>query len=108
DDTPEHAKRGYKMTVTIAMANDYNGYIASYRDYMNHDHYRKALTAWGPHASDYYATRLSQMGRLLKGDPGSAATVDGQTDPPKADPAWAPRVAKEVADQAAEEAKVRA
>src|SRR6185503_15915457 len=40
---------GYKLTVTIAMANDYNGYIASYREFMNHDHYRKSLTGWGPH-----------------------------------------------------------
>ena len=45
---------GYRMTVTIAMANDYNGYIATYRDYMGRDHYRKALTGWGPHSSDYY------------------------------------------------------
>jgi hypothetical protein len=90
------------------MANDYNGYIASYREYMDHDHYRKALTGWGPHSSDYYATRLSQMGRALKGDADSLAKIDGQTDPTKVDPAWAPMVAKEVADQAAEDAKVRA
>ena len=42
----------------IAMANDYNGYIATYREYQRGDHYRKALTAWGPHSSDYLATRL--------------------------------------------------
>ena len=90
------------------MANDYNGYIASYREYSNHDHYRKALTGWGPHSSDYYATRLAQMGRALKGDAAAQKSVDGQTDPSKADPAWAPMVAKEAADQAAEDAKVRA
>src|SRR5256885_2244012 len=90
------------------MANDYNGYIASYREFMDHDHYRKALTGWGPHSADYYATRLSQLGHALKGDADAARTVDGQTDPAKADPAWAHMVAKEVADQAAEDAKVRA
>jgi hypothetical protein len=108
DDTSANASHGYKLTVTIAMANDYNGYIASYREFMDHDHYRKALTGWGPHSSDYYATRLSQLGRTLKGDTASAKAVDGQTDPAKADPAWAPLIAKEQADQAAEEARVRA
>src|SRR4051795_7214318 len=108
DDTAANAKRGYKLTVTIAMANDYNGYIASYRDYMSHDHYRKALTGWGSHSSDYYATRLSDMGRALNGDDAAAKTIAGQTDPSQADPAWAPVVAKEVADQAAEDAKVQA
>jgi hypothetical protein len=108
DDTAANASHGYTLTVTIAMANDYNGYIASYREYMDHDHYRKALTGWGPHSSDYYATRLSQLGRALKGDQASAKAVDGQTDPAKADPAWAPLVTKEQADQAAEDARVQA
>ena len=48
------------------MANDYNGYIATYREYQRGDHYRKALTGWGPHSSDYMATRLVTMGRQLK------------------------------------------
>src|SRR3954451_10411588 len=108
DDTKANARDGYKLTFTIAMANDYNGYIASYREFMDHDHYRKALTGWGPHSSDYYATRLSQMGRALQGDAASRKSIDGQTDPAKADPAWAHLVAKEVADQAAEDAKVKA
>ncbi|HEX4732960.1 MAG TPA: neutral/alkaline non-lysosomal ceramidase N-terminal domain-containing protein [Thermoleophilaceae bacterium] len=108
DDTAANAKKGYKLTFTIAMANDYNGYIASYREYMDHDHYRKALTGWGPHSSDYYATRLAQMGRALKGDAPAQKSVDGQTDPSKADPAWAHMVVKEAADQQAEDAKVRA
>jgi len=94
--------------VTIAMANDYNGYIASYREYMDHDHYRKALTGWGPHSSDYYATRLAQMGHALKGDGAAGQAIDGQSDASKPDPAWAPMVAKEVADQRVEDAKVRA
>jgi hypothetical protein len=106
--TPEYAaNHGYKMTVTIAMANDYNGYIATYRDYMNHDHYRKALTGWGPHSSDYMATRLARLGHALKGDAEALKAIDEETVPEKASAGNAPSVAKEVADQAAAEAKVR-
>jgi hypothetical protein len=98
DQTQDYAsKYGYKMTVTVAMANDYNGYIASYREFMDHDHYRKALTGWGPHSADYYATRLSAMGHALKGDGAAQNQVDAD-----------PLAAKEVADQSAEDAKVRA
>ena len=60
---------GYRLTVPISMANDYNGYIASYREYQRGDHYRKALTAWGPHSSDYMATRLVGLGGELNGGP---------------------------------------
>jgi hypothetical protein len=105
----EYAKqRGYKMTVTISMANDYNGYIATYRDFNSHDHYRKALTGWGPHSSDYYATRLSRMGHALKGDTDAAAKLDEETDVTKASPGYLPGALKETADQAHEEVKVRA
>ena len=41
------ADLGYKLTVAIAMGNDYNGYIATYREFQRGDHYRKALTGWG-------------------------------------------------------------
>ena len=61
------AALGYKLTVPISMANDYNGYIATYREFQRGDHYRKALTAWGPHSSDYMATRLVNLGRVLAG-----------------------------------------
>ncbi len=60
---------GYGLTVPISMANDYNGYIASYREYQRGDHYRKALTGWGPHSSDYMATRLVGMGGRMNGGP---------------------------------------
>ena len=107
--TPAYADaHGYRMVVTISMANDYNGYIATYRDYMSRDHYRKALTGWGPHSSDYFATRLARLGHALKGDEEARKAIDEETDPAKASPAYAPGAAKEVADQAAEEAKVRA
>jgi hypothetical protein len=66
-ETPPSADLGYKLTVAIGMVNDYNGYIASYREYRRGDHYRKALTGWGPHSSDYMSSRLVNMGRVLRG-----------------------------------------
>jgi hypothetical protein len=66
---------GYRLTVPISMANDYNGYIASYREYQRGDHYRKALTAWGPHSSDYMASRLVAMGGRLNGGPDLPAEI---------------------------------
>jgi hypothetical protein len=105
----DYAKRyGYRLTVTVSMANDYNGYIASYREFMDHDHYRKALTGWGPHSSDYYATRLSALGHALKGDSGAQQAVDQEADPTKVAPGYAAILAKATADQKVEEAKVRA
>ncbi len=75
DDDARSAALGYKLTVTVSQANDYNGYIATYREYQRGDHYRKALTAWGPHSADYMATRLVTLGRLLK-DPGMPLPTD--------------------------------
>jgi hypothetical protein len=69
DDDERSAALGYRLTIPIGMANDYNGYIASYREYQRGDHYRKALTGWGAHSMDYMATRLVTLGRRLK-DPG--------------------------------------
>jgi hypothetical protein len=66
-ETSPSAQLGYKLTVPISMANDYNGYIATYREYQRGDHYRKALTGWGPHSSDYFASRLVNLGRVLHG-----------------------------------------
>ena len=71
DSASDAAKYGYEITVPVGMTNDYNGYIASYREFQRGDHYRKALTGFGPHSMDYMATRLVQMGRRLKG-----STVD--------------------------------
>ena len=73
DDDAQSAALGYTLTVPIGMGNDYNGYIATYREYQRGDHYRKALTGWGPHSSDYMATRLVNMGRVLNG--GSEASL---------------------------------
>ncbi|PTU31223.1 hypothetical protein CJD38_07675 [Stenotrophobium rhamnosiphilum] len=58
---------GYKLPVAVGHAGDYNGYTLSYREYMNRDSYRKALTSYGPHTADYMATRLVRMAAQLKG-----------------------------------------
>ena len=67
---------GYRLPIMVGQANDYIGYVVSYREYQRGDHYRKALTAFGPHTSDYINTRLVRMAASLKGGPavGDAAT----------------------------------
>ncbi len=60
---------GYKLPVAVGHAGDYNGYTVSYREYMNRDSYRKALTSYGPHTGDFMATRLVRMAAQLKGGP---------------------------------------
>ena len=69
DDNQTSAALGYRLTIPISMANDYNGYIVSYREFQQGDHYRKALAGWGPHSSDYMGTRLVKIGRLMNGGP---------------------------------------
>jgi hypothetical protein len=81
DDDARSAQLGYALTVPISMANDYNGYIATYREYQRGDHYRKALTGWGPHSSDYMATRMVKLGRQLNGGPAPDRTLAGAPDP---------------------------
>ncbi|MDQ3936528.1 MAG: hypothetical protein M3340_18050, partial [Actinomycetota bacterium] len=107
DDTPEKmveagqsAQLGYPITVPIGMANDYAGYIVTYREYQRGDHYRKALNAWGPHASDYMATRLVRMGRFLRrvGQPGSMEDPYPPNPPNNAVDEWPGSLAKTQAD----------
>jgi hypothetical protein len=62
-------ERGYALPVGIGHAGDYIGYVVSYREYLNRDHYRKSLTAYGPHTADYTVTRLVRMAGQLKGGP---------------------------------------
>lgn len=57
----------YDMVVPVGMANDYWGYIVTYREFQAHDHYRKSLTGLGPHSSDFFATRLTRMAAELNG-----------------------------------------
>src|SRR3712207_3408431 len=63
----------------MSMANDYNGYIVSYREYQRGDHYRKSLAGWGAHSMDYMATRLVTMARRLR-DPGHPLPDDQQQE----------------------------
>lgn len=58
---------GYRLPVGIGHAGDYHGYTVSYREYMNRDHYRKALTSYGPHTADYAVTRLVRMAAAMRG-----------------------------------------
>jgi hypothetical protein len=91
DDDATSAALGYELTIPIAMANDYNGYIATYREYQRGDHYRKALTAWGPHSSDYMATRLVYIGREMR-NPAVLLPPDMVTEQ-----AYAPKIAADLA-----------
>jgi hypothetical protein len=60
---------GFRLPIMVGQANDYVGYIVTYREYMRGDHYRKALTAFGPHTSDYVNSRLVRMAAELRGAP---------------------------------------
>jgi hypothetical protein len=74
---------GYKLTVGLGHTGDYNGYTVSYRVYMSFDHYRKALTAYGPHTADYMVTRLVRMAAVLRGamlPPGEPLAAFGLAD----------------------------
>lgn len=58
---------GYKLPIAVGHAGDYTGYTVSYREYMSYDHYRKALTSYGPHTADYMNTRLTRLAGRLNG-----------------------------------------
>jgi len=60
---------GFRLPIMVGQANDYVGYVVTYREYMRGDHYRKALTAFGPHTADYINTRLVGMAAELSGSP---------------------------------------
>jgi hypothetical protein len=61
--------KGFALPVGLGHTGDYNGYTVSYREYMNRDSYRKALTTYGPHTADYMVTRLVKMAAFLDGGP---------------------------------------
>ena len=65
----ELTPHGYRLVLSVGMANDYWGYMPEYREYRGHDHYRKALEGLGPHGADFLATRLSRLGASLNGGP---------------------------------------
>lgn len=69
-------KHGYALPVGLGHAGDYNGYTVSYREYQSRDHYRKALTTYGPHTADYMVTRLVRVAGALKGGSPLAAEIN--------------------------------
>jgi hypothetical protein len=60
---------GFALPVGLGHTGDYDGYTVSYREYMNRDSYRKALTSYGAHTADYMVTRLVKMAAFLQGGP---------------------------------------
>jgi hypothetical protein len=71
------AVEGFTIPLMVGTANDYVGYVVTYREYQRGDHYRKALTAFGPRTADYINTRLVDMLRELRGgeSPADARTA---------------------------------
>jgi hypothetical protein len=71
------AEDGFTIPLMVGTANDYVGYVVTYREYQRGDHYRKALTAFGPRTADYINTRLVDMLRELRGgeSPADARTA---------------------------------
>lgn len=67
--------RGYRMPIALGHTSDYNGYTVSYREYMARDHYRKALTSYGPHTADFMNTKLVALAGSLKGSPALPSSV---------------------------------
>jgi hypothetical protein len=71
------ATSGYGLTIAVGMANDYFGYMPSYREMRGYEHYRKALNGLGLHGADYMATRLVRLAASLKGgDPVEFSPLD--------------------------------
>ncbi|HYD09327.1 MAG TPA: neutral/alkaline non-lysosomal ceramidase N-terminal domain-containing protein, partial [Acidimicrobiales bacterium] len=59
---------GFAVVVGLGHTGDYNGYTVSYREYMARDHYRKALTSYGPHTADHMVTHLVRLAAGLRTD----------------------------------------
>ena len=70
------AELGYKLPIGVGHAGDYNGYTVSYREYMAYDHYRKALTSYGPHTADYMNKNLMELAGELNGMPDAPDPVE--------------------------------
>ncbi len=64
------ASLGFRLPIALGHTSDYNGYTVSYREYMARDHYRKALTSYGPHTADHINSQLVAIASALKGGPG--------------------------------------
>jgi len=61
------AASGFRLPIALGHTSDYNGYTVSYREYMARDHYRKALTSYGPHTADFMNTKLVALADSLRG-----------------------------------------
>ena len=69
------ASLGYAIPVLLGHTGDYNGYTVSYREYMARDHYRKALTSYGPHTADHINMSLMGLAGYLRGGPAPLPSV---------------------------------
>jgi hypothetical protein len=58
---------GFTLPLMVGTANDHIGYVVTYREFQRGDHYRKALTPFGPRTADMINTRLLEMARELRG-----------------------------------------
>lgn len=83
--THDELTDGYTLPLMVGMANDYIGYVVTNREYQRGDHYRKALTAFGPRTSDYVNTRLVALAHELRGGP-PARDVTGDALPNPVEP----------------------
>jgi hypothetical protein len=63
----ELGEEGFTLPLMVGTANDYVGYVVTYREFQRGDHYRKALTPLGPHSADFINTRLVKMAAELRG-----------------------------------------
>lgn len=66
---------GFTLPLMVGQANDYIGYVVTYREYQRGDHYRKSLTAYGPHTADYVTSRLVRMASILRGGAGPSDEI---------------------------------
>ena len=67
--THDELEEGFTLPLMVGQANDYAGYVVTYREYQRGDHYRKALQPMGPRTADLVNTRLVEMARELQGGP---------------------------------------
>jgi hypothetical protein len=66
---------GYRLAIGLGHTSDYNGYTVSYREYMARDHYRKALTSYGPHTADHMVSALVALAGQARGGPALAGSL---------------------------------
>lgn len=70
------AEQGFRLPIALGHSSDYNGYTVSYREYVARDHYRKALTSYGPHTADHMNSNLVALAAALRGGPLPTSLLD--------------------------------